>query len=106
MIGESPVMLSVMEQQRVEIALKYSSYIDRSKRDLNNRKDYEELSLARVTFSNVSSLSTEGKQMLEKSRPATLGAAQRLRGVRDSDINALLIHLKSKNVSRETIASI
>jgi tRNA uridine 5-carboxymethylaminomethyl modification enzyme len=105
MIGESPMMLTFIEQQRVEIALKYSSYIDRSKRDLDNRKDYEELSLARVTFSNVSSLSTEGKQMLEKSRPATLGAAQRLRGVRDSDINALLIHLKSRNVSRETIAS-
>jgi tRNA uridine 5-carboxymethylaminomethyl modification enzyme len=103
MIGESPLMLTSIEQQRVEIALKYSSYIDRSKRDLDNRKDYEELSLARVNFSGIPSLSTEGKQMLEKSRPATLGAAQRLRGVRDSDINALLIHLKSKNVSRETI---
>ncbi len=104
MIGDSPVALTPMEQQRVEIALKYESYISRNMRELENRKEYEELSLARVNFSAIPSLSTEGKQMLEKSRPATLGAAQRLRGVRDSDVTALLIHLKSKNVSRETIA--
>ena len=103
MLGESPFPLSGKEQQKVEISLKYNSYIDRSQRELENRKDYEELSLAKVNFSGVPSLSTEGKQMLEKSRPATLGAAQRLRGVRDSDIAALLIYLKSRNVSRETI---
>jgi tRNA uridine 5-carboxymethylaminomethyl modification enzyme len=103
MIGESPVVLSSMEQQRVEIALKYESYISRNMRELESRKDYEELSLIKVNFATVPSLSTEGKQMLEKSKPATLGAAQRLRGVRDSDITALLIFLKSKNVSRETI---
>jgi tRNA uridine 5-carboxymethylaminomethyl modification enzyme len=102
MIGEPPVSLNAMEQQKVEIALKYSSYIDRSQRELENRKDYEELSLARVNFATVPSLSTEGKQMLEKSKPSTMGAAQRLRGVRDSDITALLIYLKSRNVSRET----
>jgi tRNA uridine 5-carboxymethylaminomethyl modification enzyme len=102
MISESPVLLSSVEQQRVEIALKYDAYISRNMRDLDNRKDYEELSLARVSFSSIPSLSTEGKQMLEKSRPATLGAAQRLRGVRDSDVTALLIYLKGKNVSRET----
>ncbi len=103
MMGESPVNLTLSEQQSVEIALKYDSYIARNLRELENRKDYEDLNLARVNFSSVPSLSTEGKQMLEKSRPNTLGVAQRLRGVRDSDITALLIFLKSKNVSRETI---
>jgi tRNA uridine 5-carboxymethylaminomethyl modification enzyme len=105
MMGESPVCLTLAEQQSVEIALKYDSYISRNLRELENRKDYEDLNLARVNFSSVPSLSTEGKQMLEKSRPATLGAAQRLRGVRDSDITALLIFLKSKNVSHETLSS-
>jgi tRNA uridine 5-carboxymethylaminomethyl modification enzyme len=102
LIGESPVHLSTIEQQRVEIVIKYNSYIERNTRDLSHRKDYEELSLARVNFAFVPSLSNEGKQILEKSRPSTLGAAQRLRGVRDSDIAALLIHLKSRNVPRET----
>ncbi|MGL4608194.1 MAG: tRNA uridine-5-carboxymethylaminomethyl(34) synthesis enzyme MnmG [Trueperaceae bacterium] len=103
MMGESSEMLNAMEQQKVEIVLKYSSYIDRSQREFENRKVYEELSLTKVNFAAVPSLSTEGKQMLEKSKPPTLGAAQRLRSVRDSDITALLIYLKSKNVSRETL---
>ena len=105
MIGDSPVNLTLEEQKKVEIAVKYSSYIVRNTRELDHRKDYEELSLSKVNFLGIPSLSTEGKQMLEKSRPATLGAAQRLRGVRDSDISALLIHLKSRNVSRETLVS-
>jgi tRNA uridine 5-carboxymethylaminomethyl modification enzyme len=105
MIGDAAVPLTLSEQKKVEIAVKYSSYIVRNTRELDHRKDYEELSLSRINFSGIPSLSTEGKQMLEKSRPATLGAAQRLRGVRDSDITALLIHLKSRNVSRETLAS-
>ena len=39
---------------------------------------------------------------LERARPATVGAAQRLRGVRDSDVAALLVHLRSKQ--REHVA--
>ncbi len=105
MIGESPVDLSDIEKQKVEIAVKYSSYIERNTRDLSHRKDYEDLSLVRINFASVASLSNEGKQMLEKSRPATLGAAQRLRGVRDSDITALLVFMKSRNVSRETFSA-
>ena len=102
-IGESPLALSALEKQKVEITIKYSSYIERNTRELSHRKDYEDLNLTRVNFSTVPSLSSEGKQMLEKSRPATLGAAQRLRGVRDSDIAALLVFMKSRNVSRETV---
>jgi tRNA uridine 5-carboxymethylaminomethyl modification enzyme len=105
MIGPAPLELSVSERQKVEIAVKYSSYIERNSRDLSHRKDYEDLNLARVNFSIIPSLSSEGKQMLEKSRPSTLGAAQRLRGVRDSDIAALLVYMKSRNVSRETFES-
>ncbi len=103
MIGASPLVLSAIEKQKVEIAIKYSSYIERNTRELSHRKDYEELNLTKINFAAVPSLSSEGKQMLEKSRPATLGAAQRLRGVRDSDIAALLVFMKSRNVSRETL---
>lgn len=105
MIGPSVEPLTLVEMENVEIAVKYSSYIERNTRDLGHRKDYEDLSLSRVKFSVVPSLSNEGKQMLEKSRPSTLGAAQRLRGVRDSDIAALLVYMKSRNVSRETFKS-
>jgi tRNA uridine 5-carboxymethylaminomethyl modification enzyme len=69
---------------------------------MESRGECEQLELTQLDFARVASLSKEGLSALEKARPATLGAAQRLRGVRDSDITALLIYLKTQTVSRET----
>jgi tRNA uridine 5-carboxymethylaminomethyl modification enzyme len=101
-IGEPASPLSRKEREKVEILVKYASYIERSRRELAGRREYEELALAGVDFSGVSSLSNEGREVLERSRPGTLGAAQRLRGVRDSDLTALLVHVKRRAVARET----
>lgn len=109
LIGPSAELLSAGERRKVEILVKYGPYIERSQKELETRQDYELLSLARVDYHQVASLSHEGREVLERQRPSTLGAAQRLRGVRDSDVTALLIHVKSRgrakrvNVSRETI---
>ncbi|MDQ3398006.1 MAG: FAD-dependent oxidoreductase, partial [Deinococcota bacterium] len=102
-IGPGPEDLSVQEQQKVEILSKYAAYIERSQRELEARKDYEHLSLKGVSYAEVASLSNEGRNVLERHQPATLAAAQRTKGVRDSDLTALLVHLKSGRVSRETI---
>jgi tRNA uridine 5-carboxymethylaminomethyl modification enzyme len=102
-IGPGPEALTPAERRKVEILCKYSAYISRSQRDLEARKDYESLSLEGVDFGKVASLSNEGRAALERQRPATLGAARRLRGIRDSDITALLVHVKSGRVSRETV---
>lgn len=104
LIGDSEVLLSDDEKWRVEILIKYQAYIERSKKELESRKLYEDLSLRAVNYAQVQSLSFEGREILQKSQPETLGAAQRLRGVRESDITALLVHVKRQgNVSRETI---
>jgi len=102
-IGVNP-HLSPDEAKKVEILTKYAAYIERSQRELEARRSYEELSLKGVDFSRVSSLSKEGAEVLLRHRPATLGAAQRLRGVRDSDVTALLVHVKARHVSRETVS--
>jgi tRNA uridine 5-carboxymethylaminomethyl modification enzyme len=102
LIGPSSEALTLDEVRKVEVMLKYSSYIERNLKELESRKAYEEMNLQKVDFQRVPSLSREGREMLERSRPATLGVAQRLRGVRDSDVSALLIYLKSGSVSRET----
>ena len=109
LVGKSPEGLSAKEQKKAEILVKYAAYIARSQKELEARKDYESLSLQSVDFERVSSLSKEGGEMLKRHRPTTLGAAQRIRGVRDSDVTALLIHAKTHgkplsgaNVSRET----
>jgi tRNA uridine 5-carboxymethylaminomethyl modification enzyme len=92
-VGE--VGLSSAEVRRVEIEIRYASYIERSRQELSRRSDHERLSLREVEFTRVASLSAEGRQSLERLRPATLGAASRVRGVRDSDLVALLVHLKA-----------
>ncbi|CAN5652217.1 tRNA uridine-5-carboxymethylaminomethyl(34) synthesis enzyme MnmG [soil metagenome] len=104
-IGPSTTELTPAEARKVEVLSKYAAYIERSQRDLEARKDHETLSLAGIDYHRVASLSHEGRNALQRQLPATLGAAQRLRGVRDSDITALLVHLKSGRVSRETAAA-
>ena len=104
LVGEPQDTLSAEEKKRVEISVKYRAYIERSRKELELRSTYEALNLTKVDFDTVASLSSEGKEKLHKARPATLAALQRLRGIRDSDITALLIHLKAQDVSRETSA--
>jgi tRNA uridine 5-carboxymethylaminomethyl modification enzyme len=87
--------LSSVEQGRVEVLIRYAAYIERSQRELGARSRFETWPLDGVPFGRIPSLSTEGRSALERSRPLTLGAAQRLRGVRDSDVTALLVYLKS-----------
>jgi tRNA uridine 5-carboxymethylaminomethyl modification enzyme len=102
--GPAGALLDERERRRVEVEIRYASYIERSREELRRRSEHEQVSLHGVAFDGIASLSTEGRQSLERLRPATLGAAGRLRGVRDSDVAALLIHVKARrHVSRETI---
>lgn len=94
--GPAAEALTPDEVRKVEILIKYEAYIERSRRELEARSEYERLSLAGVGYDEVPSLSNEGREALERHRPATLGAAQRLRGVRDSDFTALLVYLKRR----------
>ena len=101
-VGPAENALSPAEIRKVEIAIQYEAYIERSQQHLETRSEYEAMSLRNVDFKSISSLSYEGRDVLERARPATMGAAQRLRGVRDSDVTALLVHMKRRDVSRET----
>lgn len=102
-VGAPEEPLTPDEVRRVEIRVRYESYIERSRKHLEARETYERLSLNEVSYDAVPSLSNEGREVLARRRPPTLGAAQRLRGVRDSDVTALLVHLKRRTpVSRET----
>lgn len=106
-IGPAADALTAREREQVEIALRYHSYIERNQKLLRSRNKYEKMELGGIDYAAVASLSGEGREVLEAAQPATIGAAQRLRGVRDSDLTALLVHVKTGKlpiVSRETIA--
>lgn len=94
-VGLAEEQLSRDEVAQVETLVRYAAYIERSRKHLEGRVDYERMGLQGVDFNKVAGLSKEGAEALFKAAPASLGAAQRMRGVRDSDVTALLVHLKA-----------
>ncbi len=84
---------AVVEQ--IEIAAKYSGYIDRQKDEVERASHYENLRLpADLDYLQVTALSFEVRQKLQKHQPETLGQASRISGVTPAAISLLLIHLK------------
>lgn len=100
LLGRAAVELTPLEIHKVETLIRYESYIERNERQLAGRSEYEDLRLTDLDFATVASLSNEGLEALQQARPATLGAAGRLSSIRDSDITALLIHLKGRQRPR------
>jgi len=81
--------------EQVEIAAKYSGYIDRQKAEVERAAHYEHMKLpADIDYLKVTSLSFEARQKLAKHRPETLGQASRISGITPASISLLLIHLK------------
>jgi len=84
---------TVIEQ--VEIAAKYSGYIDRQKDDVVRAAHYENLKLPQdLDYMQVSALSIEARQKLNRHKPETLGQASRISGITPASISLLTIHLK------------
>lgn len=90
---QADFVAAVIEQ--VEIAAKYSGYIDRQKDEVERAAHYEHLKLpADLDYMQVAALSIEARQKLNKHRPETLGLASRISGITPASISLLLIHLK------------
>jgi tRNA uridine 5-carboxymethylaminomethyl modification enzyme len=84
---------TVVEQ--IEIAAKYSGYIERQRGEVERAAYYENLRLpAELDYMLVTALSIEVRQKLSKHRPETLGLASRISGVTPAAISLLLVHLK------------
>ncbi|MEY2619863.1 MAG: putative glucose inhibited division protein [Pseudomonadota bacterium] len=81
--------------EQIEIAAKYSGYIERQKDEVQRSAYYEHLRLpVELDYLQVTALSIEVRQKLAKHRPETLGQASRISGVTPAAISLLLIHLK------------
>jgi tRNA uridine 5-carboxymethylaminomethyl modification enzyme len=81
--------------EQIEIAAKYSGYIDRQKGEVERSAYYENLKLPDdLDYMQVTALSIEVRQKLNKHRPETLGLASRISGVTPAAISLLLVHLK------------
>ena len=88
--------LTEEEVTRVNIAIKYKGYIDKTLRQVEKSKQMEEKKIPLyIDYDDITNLSIEAKEKLKKIRPLTVGQATRISGVNPADISVLLIYLKS-----------
>ena len=91
--AETAFVAAVIEQ--VEIAARYSGYIERQNEEVARAARYENLKLpADLDYLQVSALSIEARQQLSRYKPQTLGQASRISGITPAAVALLLIHLK------------
>ena len=87
--------LGATEIEQIEIAAKYSGYIDRQHDEVQRAAHFENLQLpADLDYMQVSALSYEVRQKLARHRPETLGLASRISGVTPAAISLLMVHLR------------
>jgi tRNA uridine 5-carboxymethylaminomethyl modification enzyme len=80
--------------ESAEIRIKYEGYIQREKIVADKIKRLEGLNIPDdIVYSELMSISTEGRQKLNKIKPKNIGQASRISGVSPSDINILLMYL-------------
>jgi len=81
--------------EQVEIELKYSGYIERQQRQVEQFKKTESRKIPNdLDYDAVPSLRIEARQKLKKIRPENIGQASRISGVSPADISVLLVYLK------------
>lgn len=83
-------------KEKIEIEIKYEGFI---KRQLNEAKHFEKLEKKKIPegidYDKVPNLSFEAREKLKKYKPLNLGQAQRIPGIRASDITSLLFYIEN-----------
>jgi tRNA uridine 5-carboxymethylaminomethyl modification enzyme len=100
MIEPADDRLPVQIRAQVEVAAKYSGYIERQEEEISRQRRNEETQLpADLDYARVTGLSNEVRQKLEQIRPATVGQAARVSGVTPAAVSILLVHLKKSRAA-------
>ena len=91
----------------IETTKKYAGYIERQNKEIKKIKKYENAKIPReIIFSEITGLSNEVKQKLEKVLPKTIAHAQRIPGITPAAISLLLVHIKKEqSLLKEKIGS-
>lgn len=82
--------------EQVEIQIKYAGYIEKEFEMVEEMNQKENMLIPEtLEYERINSLSSEGRQKLNRVRPETLGQASRISGVTPSDISVLMVYLKN-----------
>ena len=79
--------------ERASIDIKYQAYIHRENETAQKLIRLEDLKIpSNFDYTNMESISMEGREKLKRIKPETIGQAKRISGVSASDIQVLLVH--------------
>ncbi len=96
--GNNNFLTNHMEEEilfEAETIIKYSGYINRQKDEIDKIKVYEDMIIPeKFDYNDIKSLSNESREKFMNIKPQTVGQAQRINGIRPSDISILLVYLK------------
>ena len=98
LVEACPAMLgfsSALVDEVIEDA-RYAPYLARQDAEIRTMRANEGISLAALDYGVISGLSNEMVERLNASRPATLGAAERVRGITPAALALILVHAKRK----------
>lgn len=100
-LGLGDPQLDPETRSQVEIEAKYQSYIVRQMREVERIRSMEERSLSEdIDYLEVTGLSNEARDNLQRFRPLTVGQASRVAGITPSDLGVLLVYLERKGNAR------
>lgn len=81
-------------REQSEVQIKYDSYIEKEQQMVEKLSNMENYKIPlKFDYLNISALSNEGKQKLNKIKPETLGQASRISGVSPADLSILTVYL-------------
>jgi tRNA uridine 5-carboxymethylaminomethyl modification enzyme len=90
-------------RQKVEVAVKYAGYVDRMEREVARHARLDGRRIPPGVFDgDLRGMSSEAVAKLRDVRPETVGQAQRISGVRSSDVSMLLVHVERARTLAET----
>ncbi|HAW50065.1 TPA: tRNA uridine-5-carboxymethylaminomethyl(34) synthesis enzyme MnmG [bacterium] len=93
-IEDEKLLKEAIEQ--IEIEEKYSGYIKRNLKEIEELKRNESLVIPDdFDYSSIKSLSKETQDKLTKIRPTSIGQAGRIPGIRTQDLSIIAIYLKA-----------
>ena len=89
-----------MIKKQIEIEAKYEGYIKRQQDAVKKMKTLEETRIPQgLQYGDIPSLSNELKIKLAAVEPATIGQAQRIPGMTQAALTAILIHMKKMGLT-------
>lgn len=90
--------------EQVEIAAKYSGYIERQQQDIDKLRAHENTLIPEsFDYDTVQGLSNEVKQKLKEARPQTLARASRLPGITPAAVSLILVYLKKQGALHKAV---